>query len=247
MRGRGASCRFPEGQRATHPWEYLTAQALELLWVTQELNDFFDFLLGLFNPRDIFKRNATGFFCQELGARLAKAHRTTAAALHLTHEENPDTDNDDERQPGQQHAQKGMDLLLWGSGDAHTVIRHSLDQIGVIGCISVELRTIAQRAGDFLSLDGDVLNLIAFHLGYEVGKCELLVPALLARALKQIEKGNDEQGDDHPKCQVSAEVIQGPSPYGLSSHITWCTYHMVYISHGVEETTSACERLKRCP
>ena len=91
-------------------------------------------------------------------------------------------------------------------------------QVRVVGRIGVEFNTTAQRAGDFTSLDGHILDLITFNLCHKIREGELLLRPLSVRALKQIEKSNHEQANNHPQRQVSAKIIQEPSPSGPSQN-----------------------------
>src|SRR3569833_2885415 len=71
-----------------------TAQALELAGVLEELDDLFEVLLGLVDTGDVLERHLAMRFGEELGARLAKAHRAaTTATLHLADEEEPHADD----------------------------------------------------------------------------------------------------------------------------------------------------------
>ncbi len=79
----------------------LAAQALELAGIAQELDDLLEVLLGLVDAGHVLEGDLALRLGQQLGARLAKAHRAAAAAaLHLPDEEEPHADDDDERQPG---------------------------------------------------------------------------------------------------------------------------------------------------
>ena len=68
------------------------AQALEFLRIAQEVHDFLQIVLGLVHAGDVFKGDAALALGQQLGARLAEAHRLAAARLHLAQEEHPHAD-----------------------------------------------------------------------------------------------------------------------------------------------------------
>ena len=86
------------------------------------------------------------------------------------------------------------------------------NEIGVIGRIGREGGAIAQRALDVVALNGDIQNLVALYLANEIREGELLFGALSARTLKQVEQRHDQQGDDDPQRNISAEIVQRPSP-----------------------------------
>ena len=75
----------------------MAAKALELVRITQELNNLLQFLLGLVDASHVVKGDAFLALGEQLSARLTKAHRLTAATLHLAHEEYPHRDNEDHR------------------------------------------------------------------------------------------------------------------------------------------------------
>ena len=67
------------------------AEFLEFLRVFKELDDFLEFFLGFFDSGDIFKCDLLLMRGQQPGAALAKRQRFVASALHLAHEENPES------------------------------------------------------------------------------------------------------------------------------------------------------------
>ena len=146
-RNRAGEQGFPRTGRADQqrPFGDFPAQPAEFLRVAQELDDLFQLVLGLINPGNIVKRHAAMLFRQKLGARLAKAHRAaTATALHPVHEEYPDADQHQERQPQAYH-RKDARLFLWFNLDRHLlgqqhrghVFAFGLD--GQIGCAILAL------------------------------------------------------------------------------------------------------------
>ena len=107
----------------------LAAQALEFLRVLQELDDFLELALGLIDARHVFERDAALLLGEHPGARLAEAHRAAAAGLHLAHEEHPDADQQQHREPGQQVVQQRIDVAVLGLGDdAHALVGQTLHQ-----------------------------------------------------------------------------------------------------------------------
>ena len=85
-----------------HALRDLTAQALEFLRIAQEFDNFLKLRLGFINAGDIIKGHTALLFRQQLGAGFAETHGATTAALHLAHEENPHTNQQQHREPGRQ-------------------------------------------------------------------------------------------------------------------------------------------------
>ncbi len=81
-----------------HAARNATAKTLELLRIAQEFDDFFKVLLGFIDTGDIVKGHAAMRFGQKLGLGLAETHRAARTTLHLAHEEQPDTEDQQHRQ-----------------------------------------------------------------------------------------------------------------------------------------------------
>ena len=77
----------------------LAAKALELLRIPEEFDDLLQFTLGLVDAGHIVKRHSPLLLGQHSGARLAEPHGASAACLHLAHEEHPDADQQQHREP----------------------------------------------------------------------------------------------------------------------------------------------------
>ena len=89
-----------------HAARDLAAQPLELLRIAQEFDDLFEIFLGFVDAGDILEGDAAMRFGQKLGLRLAEAHGAAGAGLHLAHEEYPDAEDQDHRQPGDEIAEQ---------------------------------------------------------------------------------------------------------------------------------------------
>ena len=129
------------------------------------------------------------------------------AGLHLAHEEHPDADQQQHREPGQQVVQDVVAVILGLGDDAHTLVGQLLHQRRVIGGVGLERRVvIGHLTGYRPSLDHNVVNAICIHVAQEVGIRDLLRAALLTPWLKQVEQHHQQQGNDHPECEVAAEI-----------------------------------------
>src|SRR4029077_14339325 len=73
----------------------------------------------------------------EPGLRLAEGKRLVPAALHLAHEENPDADQDQHRQPGQDGDDVSR-LLRLGRLDRDAGFSEILDQVAVVRSVGRE-------------------------------------------------------------------------------------------------------------
>src|SRR5207247_10496859 len=84
-------------------------QLLELLGLAQELDDLLQLLLGLVHPGHVLEGDLLLLRGQELGLGLAEGEGLVAPALHLPHEEDPESDEEDEgRQERTMFAQAGV-------------------------------------------------------------------------------------------------------------------------------------------
>src|SRR6266571_5299049 len=85
------------GPRRAHqqdPLRDLAAQLLELLRLLEELDDLLQLLLGLIHPGDVLEGHLLRLAARQARLRLAEGESLVAAALHLTHEEDPDADHE---------------------------------------------------------------------------------------------------------------------------------------------------------
>ncbi len=165
-----AGARRPDQQHALGD---LAAEALELLRVLQVLDDFFEFLLGLVDAGHILEGDAPDLFGQKPRPALAEAHRPAAAALHLAHEEDPHADQQQHREPGDQHPEQRRHIVVdRRRGDPHALVDQFADQIGVVRRIGRKGPAIGEMAADRVALDGYVGDLAAFDIVQEIGKGE---------------------------------------------------------------------------
>ncbi len=183
------------------------AEALELLRVLEELDDLLKLLLRLIDAGNIGEGDAAGLFGQKPRPRFAEAHGLAAAGLHLPHEENPDADQEQHREPGDEHAPDGRRAILGRLGaDAHVVLLQTLDQLSIVRRKGRDVAPVTEDTGDRLTLQGHLAHLSSIDLLDEVGVGERLLGAARRRSLEQIEQGEHEKRDDDPEGQVTADV-----------------------------------------
>ena len=185
----------------------LAAEALELLRVLEELDDLLQLVLGLIDAGHVLERDAALLFGQQARPRLAEAHRPAAARLHLAHEEHPDADQQQHREPGQQVVQQRVDVAVLRLGDhPHALVGQALHQRRIFRCVGLEGAAIGQLAGDGVPLDHHVADVTRVHLGNEVGVGDLRRVGVVGTRLEQVEQHHEQQGDDHPEREVAAEI-----------------------------------------
>ena len=240
----------------------LAAEALELLGVAQVLDDLLKLLLGFVDAGDVVEGHAALALGQQPCARLAEAHRLAAARLHLAHHEDPDTDEEQQWEPGDEDADDAQPAFLHRhGGDLHVVGAERLDQLGVVGRVSVEGGAVGVVAGDRVALDRHVLDLPGLDLGQELGEREIGGGLPRGRPLKDLEQRHEDQSDDDPKRQILAEathrsasgcprvrtlpapasiprqrVAGGPDPY---ARLLQCTRHSPHGRSIVSSTLSS--------
>jgi len=140
---------------------------------------------------------------QQLRLRFAEAHRLAAAALHLAHDEQPDAENEQHREPGEQRTEQRK-LLARRLGDDLDVLLPKLVDIGrVLRSVGLERRAVVQNARDLLVLDGHFPDAALADFLQEGRERDVVRPPALAGALEQLEQGDQQERDDHPQSEVA--------------------------------------------
>jgi hypothetical protein len=183
----------------------LATEALELVRILEEVDDLLELLLRFVDAGDIVERHPADLLGQQSCARFAEAHGLAAAGLHLAHEEHPDADQKQHREPGQQDIEQRRRVLLARRGrDPHALVLQGGDEAWVLRRVGRERAAVAEVTGDGLALDVDRCNLPAVDLGDEVGVRQLLLRAATARTLEDVEESDQQKADDHPKREIFA-------------------------------------------
>ena len=99
--------RFSGSRRADEQYAFrnAAAQFLEFLRLLQKVDDFLQLFLGFLDAGDIFKRHLLLMCRQQPRPALSEGQGFVAAALHLAHEEDPETDQEKEGGPRNQRCQ----------------------------------------------------------------------------------------------------------------------------------------------
>src|SRR5690606_10991330 len=114
-----------------HTTRNTPAQAQELAWIAEKLDQLANFILGFVTAGDVSKGGLDLIFREQTRLGLTEAHRSALAAraaLHLPHEEHEHSDDHQNREAG--HQQLGPDALLLRllAFDQYVVIDQVADQ-----------------------------------------------------------------------------------------------------------------------
>ena len=175
-----------------HPLRDAAAEARELLRVLQERDDLFELVLRLLDARDVVEGDALLVLVEETRARLAEAHRLAAACLHLSDEEDPEPDQDDEGHPPDQHLLPDRRLALRPRGDLDALLLELRNERVVDrGDVRRELAVVLVLAADVALFHRDARDLAGLELRDEVAVGDLL------RCRLALTQDRDEQQDHH--------------------------------------------------
>ena len=146
----------PGGPTSSAPRGNAAAEPLELLRIAQELDDLLQLGLGLVDAGHVLEGDAAVALGEQLGLGLAEAHGTAAARLHLAHEEHPHADQEQHREPVDQHAQdRGHVFVGQPGGNLHALLGEPLDEAGILRGNGREVAgLVAEGAADAVLGDG---------------------------------------------------------------------------------------------
>jgi hypothetical protein len=141
---------------------------------------------------------------QQLRLRLAEAHGPAAAGLHLAHEEDPHGDKEQHREPGHEHAEQRRHVVLRRlGGDLHALLVQLVDEAGIVRRVGLEAAPVVEMAADLATGDGHILDAAALDLGEKLREANLIAADVNARALEQVEQGDQQQADEYPDGEVA--------------------------------------------
>ena len=144
---------------------------------------------------------------QQTGLGLAETHRPAAStALHLAHEEDPDTDQQQKREPVEQHGQEDIALFRrFLDADVHIGFAQDAHSLG-IGRRQYHFETLARRGhGEkCIALNGRAFDFIALH---PVQKIRVGRPTLgrrrISRAADHLNQDHHQDEDHGPDRNIS--------------------------------------------
>ncbi len=197
-------------RRAHHQYAAgdLAAQFLELARVAQELDQLSDIFLGLFHAGDIVKSDFDLIFAQQAGTALAKGHCSAAGAtaLHLPHEEDPDTDEQQEREPGDEDLRQQAGFFRRRGFDTDPAIEEIGNESWIIRCIGGELISLLHQAMDRLAFDNHTLDSALLYVLQELGVFQRLAGSALGTEIG--EDRHQDEGNHHPEQNIFHYVVQ---------------------------------------
>ena len=188
------------------------AEFLELGRILQEIDHLLDFLFGLVATSYIGESHLIGIFIKHARLALAKAEGTAlATALHLTHEIDPDTDQQEHRAPAhqQRHEQRALfarfDVKLDTIGDQVT------DQATIkVGSGGPDFAIIGGDSDDFGTaltfLNDCTLDALASNLLQKIGVTQIAGTGW-ATGFKLFENGKEHQRNDEPDGNFREPLI----------------------------------------
>ncbi len=172
LAGDGARQQGLTGTRGTdhqHAARNAAAELLEFGGIAQEVHQFLDVFLGFVAARHVSESDTVGVFIEHAGAGFAEIEGPAlAAALHLAHEEHPDPDQQQHREPGHEHAHQQRGLFLGFAGHLNAVLHQVSHQPQVAGRRNGIRATISGRDVQHFTLDVHFLDATGFGLFHEL-------------------------------------------------------------------------------
>ena len=199
----------------------LAAKALKFLGIPKEFDDLLQFELRLVDTRNIVECYAPRLFGQQLGFRLAEAHRLAATALHLAHKKYPDANEKQEGEISQENIhQRSRTAVIFIDLEAHAALAQRFNQRIVTSRRPGEKfpRAVLVMSFDTGALDDNVVYFAGIDRLKEIRIWDFLFglhPRISVEEAKQCDQQND---DKYPDCQISTKQIHlcDPSIAGLN-------------------------------
>ena len=157
----GPTSSTPRGMRPPSRWNFCGSRRNSTISC--------EVFLGLVDAGDVLEGDAAMRLGEQLRLRLAEAERLAAGPLHLAHEEDPHGEDQEHREPGDQHADQRLAALgrrLGGDRDA--AVLEALDEVGILRREGLEGAAVGVDAGDLLAGDDDVADLALVDVGQEL-------------------------------------------------------------------------------
>ena len=128
---------------------------------------------------------------QESGPAFAERHGLAAAHLHLPHEEYPHPDQQQHREPLDQHGYVPRISLFRPDRDLHPLLTQGAHQVRIFWHEGLKTFFVTEFAVDRPALDDDFRHLPFFNCGEEVAKHLLRLFGLLT--IEQVEQEEEHQ------------------------------------------------------
>ncbi len=177
----------------------LAAQFLEFARVAQIVDQLLDLFLGLIATGYVGEGGLDLILTHQASLAFAKRHGTFAtAALHLTHEEDPDTDQQQHREPGDKDGGDQRRLFRLLAHHFDIVIEHVVEQLGIRRRDDGgEAFTGALDAINDLAIHPYFTDLLLGHFFNEAGIVQLATGGIAGA--EAIEHRHQHDGDDQPQ------------------------------------------------
>jgi hypothetical protein len=130
----------------------LSAQTLEFARIPKKFHQFANLVLGFLDPGHVGEGHLHLVLTHHPGSALAEGHgpSTARAALHLAQKENPNTDQQQHREPTDEDLHQQRLFFRRGTLDIHTMVEQLANHRAVIGFRAIR--------GKFLPRAGASLN-----------------------------------------------------------------------------------------
>ncbi len=177
----------------------LATQFLEFARVAQVVDQLLDLFLGFIATGDVGEGGLDLIFTHKASLALAKRHGTFAtAALHLTHKEDPDTDQQQHREPGDEDGGQQRRLFRLLAHDFYVMVEHVVEQLGIRRRNDGgETFTSPFDAVNDLAVHPNFTDLLLGHLFNEAGIVQLATGGIAGA--EAIEHRHQHDGDDQPQ------------------------------------------------
>jgi len=185
-----------------------TAEDREFLGVPEKIDDLFQFFLGLVNPGHILEGHLVLALLHQPRPVLAEGQRPAlAAALHLPHEEDPDADQQQHREPGDEDGHHPRVLLGLLDGDVDPGLAQHRNDLAVVDRVDgLERLAVLQGAREDIAVDLDPGDGLAVDVGDElaVGERRETFPGFAEKVVEQ----DHGQANHQPHAQIFIECVQ---------------------------------------
>ena len=151
----------------------VTAEFLEFLRVFEEVDDFFDFLLGFVTTGYVAEVYFLRAVVLQTGAGFAHRHHAVFSTIHLAHHEEPQPDQQQNRQQRKQQVLPEACAFDLAASDLNVVIQQCAHQRIVARRDQSEFGAVVWRNGQLVTLDFHFFDFVGFDLGYEFAVAHL--------------------------------------------------------------------------
>jgi hypothetical protein len=221
--GAGEQCLTGAGRAdEQHAAGNAAAETLEFLRIAQELDDFLEVAFGFVDTSDVIEGHAAMRFGQQLGLGLAKTHRAPRTTLHLAHQEQPDTNDQQDWQEIDQEAEHARRRIRFRTHHHGDVLALKLGHQAVIDlrCIRLEdtigvaIDTACPVAGELDLADTAAINCLDEIRIRDFGRTHPI-----ALALEHAEQCDEQHCNNGPQGDISEVGVHIPHRNNLGRSV----------------------------